>query len=101
MEYGLFKKLTVPNLVKKFPTVCGTQGFINHVHSTPLFVPPGLYQASSCPPLNLMLEDPPIYPWIFQLAPYFMFPHQNPVCISPHLHIWHMPCPSFFTLSRN
>ena len=96
------EKLTVPQLVTKFPAILATWIFVtafkqsHHVclssHNNRVQDPP--------PPL------PPVISWRTILIlfshvslglPSGLFPsgcHQNPICISPLTHMCYMPCPS-------
>lgn len=98
----LFEKLIVPNLVKKFPTVCGAQGFINHVHCSPPLVPPGPYQASPCPPSTWCLKILPPMPGSSIGTLLHVSPPKSCMHISSPPFITHaLPISFFFTLSPN
>jgi hypothetical protein len=72
MEHSPSEKITVPQLVKKFPAFCGTRNFITEFTRTRHVSLPWASSIQSMKPIPL-LEDPswhypPIYAWVSQVV---------------------------------
>lgn len=95
MEQSLLDKLTVPQLVKKFPHVLWNPQVHYHVHNslsllpihsqiTPVYILPSIFFIVHS---NTNL---PFTPTSSNMSFSFTFPHQNSVCISLIPHTCHM-----------
>lgn len=95
MEQSLLYKLTVPQLVKKFPHVLWNPQVHYHVHNslsllpihsqiTPVYILPSVFFIVHS---NTNL---PFTPTSSNMSFSFTFPHQNSVCISLIPHTCHM-----------
>jgi hypothetical protein len=83
----LLGKVTGSQLVKKFPALYGTRGFINAFTSVGHLYPFWNSSIQSIPPtshfLTIHLNIILIYAWVFQVVLTLRFPHQNTVCNFP------------------
>ena len=96
MEHGPAWKLTILQLVTKFPTFYGTQSSSLHSQQPSTCSYPKQDQSNPFPfnwckiYFNIIL---PSMPRSSKWSLAFRFPHQNPACMSPLPHICHMPHP--------
>ena len=92
------EKLTSSQLVKKFPAFYGTRRFIAAITTARHPSQSWARSIQSMPPSHCMkihLNTRIILPSMRGSSKSFLrFPHQNPVCVSPLLHMFYMPHPS-------